>query len=476
MTTGTPQGPGGSGFSPARPVFDRVSRNAATLATRERMFRRVSKVLVAVSGGADSVASLVVLLGLRERLGFDVEACHFDHKLRPGSAADMDAVRKLCGELGVECVTGEGDVAAVAATQRRGIEDAARQMRYQFLAFVADKEGVDCIATGHTADDQAETVLMRIVRGSGVRGIRGMLPVSGVPGSPERRLVRPLLGASRAETEAICTEFGITPIIDPSNADPAFTRNRVRAGVLDQLRSLNPSIDHALRGLAESAREAFSFIEKRSFEVQPRERGPVGAVFALAPFRELPSEAMTLVIEREAAFYHLQPEANRTRVANLRHVLAKGSGAVHFGDTVLEASCGVIRLGPGSNGGPIHARNSERAREHPRGTVARRCSDERGRHSPPRAPCSPCSRAARGALRVRLIEPGDRITWHGMERKVSDLLGSEKVPAWERLGMVVLADSGRLLGLFGATRTFVADMQGEPELWVRLAAMPQPGA
>ncbi len=300
------------------------------------MFRRVSKVLAAVSGGADSVACLLVLLGLRERFGFEVEAVHFDHKLRPESAADMDAVRKLCANLDVECVTGEGDVAAVAAKQRQGIEETARMMRYQFLAFAAGKEGADCIATGHTADDQAETILMRIARGSGVRGIRGMLPVAGVPGAPERRLVRPLLGVARADTEAICAEFGITPIVDPSNADLSYTRNRVRGTVLEQLRELNPSVEDALRGLAESAREAFSLIEKRSFEVQPRERGPVGAIFALGPFRELPSEALTLVIEREAAFYHLKPDVNRTRVANLRAVLAKGTGTVHFGDTVVE--------------------------------------------------------------------------------------------------------------------------------------------
>jgi len=455
-------------------VFERVTRDVVALATRERMFRRVSRVLVAVSGGADSVACLLVLLGLRERFGFDVEAVHFDHKLRPESAADMDAVRKLCADLGVECVTGEGDVAAVAARQRQGIEETARMMRYQFLAFVADKEGADCIATGHTADDQAETVLMRIARGSGVRGIRGMLPVSGVPGASERRLVRPLLGARRAETEAICAEFGVTPIVDPSNADPSYTRNRVRGAVLQQLRALNPSVDDALRGLAESAREAFSFIEKRSFEVQPRERGPIGAIFALNPFRDLPSEALTLVIEREAAFYHLHPETNRTRVANLRAVLAKGTGAVHFSDTVVEASCGSVRLGPRLEPADpfaaaiLNVPGSTRAG--PWRVDVLTSEVDATQESPVIALAE---WAAKGALRARPLQPGDRITWHGVERKVSDLLVNEKVPFWERPGMVAVADSAHLLGLFGATRTFVADMQGEPGLWVRLAAIPQ---
>ncbi len=439
------------------------------------MFRRVSKVLVAVSGGADSVACLLVLLGLRERLGFAVEAVHFDHKLRPESAEEMDAVRKLCADLGLECVTGEGDVAAVAAKQRQGVEETARMMRYQFFAFVAGKEGADCIATGHTADDQAETVLMRIARGSGVRGIRGMLPVSAVPGAPERRLVRPLLGAARKDTGAICAEFGITPIVDPSNADLSYTRNRVRGTVLEQLRALNPSVDDALRGLAESAREAFSFIEKRSFEVQPRERGPVGAIFALTPFRDLPSEALTLVFEREAAFYHLKPEVNRTRVANLRAVLTSGTGAVHFGDTVVEVSCGCVRLGPRLEpvdpfpAAILNVPGSTRAGPWRVDVVTSEV--EATAESPVLALGEG---AAKGALRVRPLQPGDRIAWHGVERKVSDLLVNEKVPAWERLGMVALADSGRLLGLFGATRTFSADMVGEPGLWVRLSAIPLP--
>ncbi len=439
------------------------------------MFRRVSKVLAAVSGGADSVACLLVLLGLRERFGFEVEAVHFDHKLRPESAADMDAVRQLCADLDVECVTGEGDVAAVAAKQRQGIEETARMMRYQFLAFAAGKEGADCIATGHTADDQAETVLMRIVRGSGVRGIRGMLPVAGVPGAPERRLVRPLLGVARADTEAICAEFGITPIVDPSNADLSYTRNRVRGTVLEQLRALNPSVEAALRGLAESAREAFSLIEKRSFEVQPRERGPVGAIFALGPFRELPSEALTLVIEREAAFYHLKPDVNRTRVANLRAVLAKGTGTVHFGDTVVEASCGVIRLGPRLEpvdplpAAVLNVPGSTRAGPWRVDVLTSEVDPIPG--SPVIALAAGTST---GALRVRSLQPGERMIWHGVERKVSDMLVNEKVPAWERPGIVAVADSVRLLGLFVATRTFVTDTQGEPGLWVRLAAIPQP--
>ncbi|HEX6030649.1 MAG TPA: tRNA lysidine(34) synthetase TilS, partial [Tepidiformaceae bacterium] len=318
----------------------------ADLAERERMFRGSRKVLAAVSGGTDSVALLLVLLRLRERFGFELAASHFDHKLRPDSHDDMEWVRNLCKTLDVPCFTGEGDVSEAAREHHGGIEDAARRMRYGFLAFVAGKEGADAVATGHTADDQAETVLMRIVRGTGIRGLRGMLPVGDVPGGGAQRLVRPLLELHRTDTETICREAGIEPVEDPSNLDLGYARNRIRHETLPSLRAVNPEVDAALLGLAASAREVFEGVEKQSFTVQPVERLPIGAIFEAAKLAALPNEAATLVIEREAAFFKREPEVNRTRVENLRRVLGSGSGEVTFGDIVVEVSCGHARVGP----------------------------------------------------------------------------------------------------------------------------------
>ncbi len=439
------------------------------------MFRRVSRVLVAVSGGPDSVACLETLLRLRERFGFSVAVAHFDHQLREDSGSDLEWVRALARERGLECLTGEGPVAEVARKQGRGIEETARMMRYQFLAFAAEQEGADCLATGHTADDQAETILMHIARGSGVRGMRGMLPVAGIPGAPERRLARPLLAVSRAETVAICDELRITPRLDTTNAQMTTTRNRVRAQTLAALRELNPNVSDALRGLGQSAREAFEFVEKRSFEVQPRERGPVGAIFETRQLASLPGEALTLVIEREASFYSLEPVVNRTLVENARQMLSKGRGSVRFGNVEVEASVGLTRVGPRlEDVEPIPA------------TVLNVPGPSRvgpwrvdvltsPPQSDPAAPSCGITGDYSGALRARLLAAGDRIVLRGHHRKVQDLLINEKVPSWERMGMVAITDSSGVLALFGATRTFVADFEGEPGLWVRLTAIPQPG-
>ena len=454
-------------------VTDVLTRRVARFAERERMLRRTKRVMVALSGGPDSVACLLVLLKLRERARFEIVACHFDHQLRISSAADMQRVREICGELGVECVTGEGDVRSMARDTRQSIELAARTMRYQFLAFAAGKELADAIATGHTADDQAETVLMRIVRGSGVRGVRGMLPVSGVPGSEAQRLIRPLLELTRAETVAICAEAGVVPIADESNTDTAHTRNRVRFETFVALRALNPSVNQSLVGLAASARELFQGVERQVMSLVPRQRGPVGAVLALPAVQGLPNEGLIALVEREASFYQLTAEMNRTRVNNLRVVLTKGSGRVRFGPAEVEVSCGLVRFGPALgavepfDSTPLNVPGSTRA-----GPWRVDAATELLPETPGAMSLAIDTSGQRGVLRARLVAPGDRVLHHGMRRKVADVLASAKTPAWERTGMVAIADSEKVLGLFGATGPIAADTAGGSLLFVRISQLP----
>lgn len=445
-------------------LVERVARAA----DREGLFRRVQQVLVAVSGGPDSVACLLVLRELAPRYGFAVHAAHFDHQLRPESRQDLEWVRDLCARLEVPFLSGEGDVAAVARSQRASIEETARKMRYQFLAFVAAEKRIDCIATGHTADDQAETVLMRVLRGSGVRGIRGMLPSSPVPGAPAQRLIRPLLPLRRSETRAICEEAGIEPLTDSSNTNIRYARNRLRQQVLPVLREINPSVDDALIGLARSAREVFAGVERESFAVQPAARGPLGSVFDLRPFAELQPEALTLVIEREAAFSKLQPEVNRTRLENLRQVLRAGAGQVAFGDTVVEVSSGRVRVGPAFSVESFEPK----VLNVPGITLAGAWRVQVSTSQLESSEAAPVARvdtgSQKGALRFRRLQPGDRMRYHGIYRKVSDIMSNEKLPAWERRNAVVVADSEKVLTVLTPSAAFESDPSGEKPLYVRL--------
>ncbi|MCC7362740.1 MAG: tRNA lysidine(34) synthetase TilS [Dehalococcoidia bacterium] len=448
----------------------------ARFAQQESLFRRARLVMVAVSGGPDSVACLLILNELRARFGYDIIVAHFDHQLRPDSVADLQWVSDLASRLELPFLSGEGDVAGVARQQKASLEDTARKMRYQFLGFVAAEKRVDCIATGHTADDQAETVLMRVLRGSGVRGIRGMLPSAPVPGATAQRLVRPLLPLTREETRAICAGAGIEPLQDASNDDVTLARNRVRHELLPHLEDVNPSVRGSLIGLAESARQVFAGIERQSHTVQPELRGPVGAIFQARALAALPNEALTLVLDREAAFYHLQPEVNRTRVNDLRDVLAAGSGIVSFGDAAIQVSSGRARIGPVMEAEPFEGK----VLNVPGVTIAgpwrvevSTSPLEAAEHAPVAAIDTS---AQKGALRLRALAPGDRMTYHRIDRKVADVFANAKVPAWERIGAVAIADSARVHAVLTAAATFEADHSGSGEglLYVRLGAAPRP--
>jgi tRNA(Ile)-lysidine synthase len=432
-------------------------------------------VLIGVSGGPDSLACLLLLRRLAPDSGFELVAAHFDHQLRPGSASDVAVVRDLCESLGVACLTGEGDVRGAASAGKAGIEETARALRYQFLAFIAGKERADCVATGHTSDDQAETVLMRVLRGAGVRGIRGMLPASPVPGAPAQRLVRPLLVLSRAETLAICREAGITPLLDPTNLEPGPWRNRIRNQALPALRSISPGVDHSLLGLAANARELFEDVERQALSAQPLARRPEGAIFEAALLKALPGEACTLVLEREASAAGLRFEVNRERNLDLRRVLKAGTGEVRFGELEVEVSSGKVRAGLRAEA-PVSL--EPRILNVPGITP---CAGGRLEAATrPFAGDGPMARVAtgdiRGALRVRLPATGDRLRYRGLERKLSDILVNEKVPRWERRQLLAVTDAERLHAVLGPGRVLDAAPVGDGILYLRLAPLtPPPG-
>lgn len=221
--------------------------------------------VVGVSGGPDSVCLLHLLAQLHGALESSLHVAHLNHMLR-GAESDDDAeyVTKVANGLGLDVTVERREVRSYRARHHLSLEDAARRLRYQFLADVADRLGTDVVAVGHTADDQVETILMRLVRGAGAKGLQGMQPVTAWPslGPSSLRVIRPLLMVSRKETEAYCRRHGLEPRVDSSNLLPHQLRNRIRHELLPLLRSYNPRIHEALLRTADALSGEQSFVEE----------------------------------------------------------------------------------------------------------------------------------------------------------------------------------------------------------------------
>ncbi len=206
-------------------------------------------VLLAVSGGPDSLC----LLDCMQKLGFFVGIAHLDHQLRHESGEEAAFVAAIAEQYELRCVLGREDVQAVIE-EGYSVEEAARLVRYRFLVDAANQLNFKFIATGHTLDDQIETILMHFLRGAGPSGLAGMRPMTSldgwrdIPNARGLKLVRPLLSLTRAETVAHCREIGLQPVIDSSNLDQTLHRNRIRHHLLPLLETYNPGIRrHVIR-------------------------------------------------------------------------------------------------------------------------------------------------------------------------------------------------------------------------------------
>ncbi|HEY3396720.1 MAG TPA: tRNA lysidine(34) synthetase TilS [Armatimonadota bacterium] len=257
----------------------------------------VRSVLVAVSGGPDSVALLHLLWTLREERGLRLGVAHLNHGLR-GAEADADAahVAALAAQLDLPLIAETAGVPALAAERGLSLEAAARQARYEFLERAAATGDWDRVALGHTASDRVESVLLNLLRGSGLHGLRGM------PARRER-FIRPLLLAERAETEAYCHHFELHPRLDATNLDPeSARRNRVRLELLPLLREqYNPAVEAALLRLAEAAEAELDWTEPQVQALADEIIRPEGEGLALdlGPWATLPAGARYRVL-REA--------------------------------------------------------------------------------------------------------------------------------------------------------------------------------
>jgi tRNA(Ile)-lysidine synthase len=418
------------------------SIRAAVLAfVREHDLLPPGPIVVAVSGGADSTALLLLLADLAPQLGLDLHVAHFDHRLRPrASAKDAQFVADLAQQHGATIRIGRAETPPKS-------EDEARELRYAFLRRAAREVGATRIATGHTRDDQAETVLLHATRGSGLAGLAGMRP-------QRDDVVRPLLAIGRADTETVCRDAKITPREDRSNADPKYARNRIRHTVLPELERINPQARAALARLADAAAAASDATRRAAEQSLDAATTPTGlALDRLDP--AVRDDALALAWSRATG---------RSLAAKHRAALAAladsrdGSASLDLPGGRAIREYGALRIETGSE------RASEPAGE--ARLVAGRAVEWAGWTFTLGAAGAGHLRApapAADELVVRSRRPGDRLAGR-LRIKVQDLFTDAKVPVRARAAHPLVATgAGEVWWVVGLKH---ADGDAKPGQWI----------
>jgi tRNA(Ile)-lysidine synthase len=318
----------------------RLRQTVVEYIRKHELLKAGNRVGIAVSGGADSVALLRLLVELRKEIGVVLSVVHFNHKLR-GVASEEDErfVAELAQRHKLDLHCESGEVAAYAAEKHLSVEAAAREMRYRYFRRLLLEGRVNHIATGHTLDDQAETVLLKIVRGAGGRGLAGIYPRLWVRSSrlseSSASIIRPLLGTRRRELEPYLLGLGQSWREDRSNRDLRHMRNRVRHGILPRLeRYLNPAVREALAETAEIARAEEEYWEREVARVLPlvweaaaehrrdsrRDAVATGGVLSLSVLVDLPCALQRRVVRAASESLGL-----RLDFQHVEEILALGS-------------------------------------------------------------------------------------------------------------------------------------------------------
>ncbi len=427
-------------------------------------------VLVGVSGGADSVALLQLLAELAPEWRLTLHVVHVDHRLRPDSARDAEFVRALGARLGVAV-----EIATVTVDPRGSLEAAARAARYAALEACAHRLGAQRIALAHTADDQAETVLMRLLEGAGARGLAGIPPVRG-------RLIRPLIDCRRSELVAELGRLGLEWVEDPTNQDPKFLRNRVRHELLPLLAgSYNPGIATALVRVASLARETVVALDRlATAELERVAAWEDGAVtLPLSPLRALPRQVAAEVLRQAAARLGSTAPLRAWAHRGLRRILGTPAPRRPFrlGGVTLEVSGPRARLAlaplPALIPRDVPVPGRVELPEIGCALEARLAGVER--YAIPNEAARVAFDADRlpPTLVVRPRRAGDRLTpFGGCSRKLKALLIDAKVPRWERCRVPVVEAGGEIVWVAPIRRGAAAPVTVATRRVLELALVP----
>lgn len=377
-------------------------------------------VIAAVSGGADSIALLFALFLLREEWGITLEAAHFNHCLR-GEESNRDArfVEDFCARYGIPLHMCSGNV----VPGEKGLEAAARDARYRFLRSLPGK-----VATAHTADDNAETVLMRLLRGTGLKGLGAIAPMSG-------NVIRPMLSVTRREVEAFLEEYALAHIEDSSNGEDAFLRNRIRHRIMPLLYEENPRIGENLSSMALNLRLDEACLSRLA-------SGPMPGIEEL---KSLPDAIRRRYLERFL-------KENGVREPEESHLLQAESLLFHWnpsasmnfpgGIVIAREYDRLVRLDSPEMLGNYTLETETYVRELDLWvTVEEAVSLEQGEDI--------FTVQTRGPLRLRARRAGDAIALSGGTRSLKKLFIDRKIPVSRRCRIPVVEDDDGILGVYG---------------------------
>jgi len=442
----------------------------------------VGRLLAAVSGGQDSVAMVLALADLRGSGGLHLEVGHVNHGIR-GAESDEDEefVRRLAGAVDVPLHVERLDIGAERRSPGESSEATARRKRFSALRGMGAAAGLRRIALGHTATDRAETVLMNILRGSGLEGLAAMRQVAG-------DLVRPMLSLTRADTEAYCAAKGVVPRRDSSNCDQSILRNRVRLSLMPALeREYQPAVERSLLRLAEIAEGELEWTRPLVREAYAEAATRDGATVAL-DLRKL--QQMAAGLRRRVmrlAIAEVRGDVQDLGLQHLRRLdelVASGQtgSRVELPGVRAERTAEKVAVGlPGTGRGAEYCVSLEvpgkvgiaEAGIELRSTLTpvRQCDARR------RGPMTAhLDAAAVGCeLVVRSRRPGDRIAPLGMRgtKKLQDLLVDKKIPRAEREGIAVVeTTNGEIIWIVGHRISERAKVTAQTELVAELEARP----
>ena len=437
------------------------------------LIRSSERILVALSGGSDSVALLYLLRAVAPSLQLTLVAAHLDHAMRPQSGDDVDFVRALCDRLNIPLFCERVDVPSLAAERKVGLEEAGRMARQAFLQKSAEQSGCTVIALGHHRGDQAETLLHHLGRGCGLHGLAGMRRRRGL-------FIRPLLSYSKGELLDYLAEIGAGFVVDGSNAELNFTRNRIRHQLLPCFATLNPRIEETLASLASLAAQEDDYWQGETKRLAAHLVQTDGASVRLSVTDLLllhPAQRYRLLHHLLTPFaQQAAKEVSRRHVATLDNLLASRApqGEVHLSGVRAIRRYDQLTLSPSSlpsvapwrleiSGPGLSPLPSGGALRIEFGAAWEGASGEGVDFA---------ADALAFPWMVRTVQPGDRLRLAGMagRKRLKELLMEEKIPLEERRRLCVL-EKEEILWVVGLRRSALSLPEIGQSFW-RVVYMP----